>query len=1085
MDNESKSSSSGMPGSAVIAMLVLGAGALFLREAPFEGTRPAANEPRVEQHFARQDVDARLWQDPIGAIERSRERAIQKLGAAAARKSEAERSDRDLAATIAAKRDQGVPEVVVLAVMLAGGPYAEYVESRRRTRYAVLAGLNAGNFTPVDTEHLGYFLPSNNNARPRALPETVPYEWFEPAPARPGAAAPEQRHLLVLWVDADAFYDRPFLRLRQLFDGLTPADAGVRLRWRVLGPVGSDGLRAMVGEAATLHAGSDPWRGADVRILSPAATVPDSTLLAPHRHDTPGQTMEGFMQRRGISMLRTIGDDRLLANALVTELGKRGLSTRPLEAPAGTLDQKRQAYRDMCLVKSQRADSPSHVALVSEWDTLYGRSLRRQFSIDPETDTGFCVTRLNYVRGLDGVLPERSAAATRDSAAGKDAGGGDDAKDKRKEATLIERAEGQGQYDYLRRLAARLRERDRELRASEVPGAGFRAIGVLGNDLHDKLLVMQALKAEFPNAIFFTTDLDARLLHPREQDWARNLVVSSSFGLRLDDGLQSGTPPFRDSYQTATFFTTRLALDELRSKKSPSGELVANKRYTRVDIDEWLNQPRLFEIGRNSAFDFGAPAKSRTVDGGASCRSRALAECGDIHPAGSPRWPYVPPVALALLASGLLFLAWFPWLALSRGAQRRVRRFVARGDHAGGRWTRRLALAALLFLVHVPLAWWLARQWPRFADWLTRDGKPISLTEGISIWPTEAIHLFTLLLCIYLVCRGLVMLARNLDAITVDLHLGRTRRRLMAEQRSELSRLNWWQHLGTMLSLHRPRPDEQAATTDPRMSAATIATWKLYIVQNRTAARLLRSALCVLAVLLIGWLLVLAFGEPAGAPVRGDISTHAHLLLAVAAVIVMNFLVFYVADATLICVRFARDLRRMRNNWPARTIKYFEARLGHLPPELMDHWIDLRFVAQRTRCVAGLIYYPFIVLSLLLLSRNPVFDNWRTPTAALVLAGLSGAVVLGCVVALRRVAETSRAHALADIDDALLRANADRPAGAPTATPQLELLRRHIEQLHEGAFAPWSQQPLLKALLLPFATFGGTALLDYLALANV
>ncbi|MEJ8809524.1 hypothetical protein WKW77_00495 [Variovorax ureilyticus] len=47
------------------------------------------------------------------------------------------------------------------------------------------------------------------------------------------------------------------------------------------------------------------------------------------------------------------------------------------------------------------------------------------------------------------------------------------------------------------------------------------------------------------------------------------------------------------------------------------------------------------------------------------------------------------------------------------------------------------------------------------------------------------------------------------------------------------------------------------------------------------------------------------------------------------------------------------------------------------------------------------------------------------------------------------------------------------------------LLESRFEDLHEGAFAPFWQQPLLKALLLPFATLGGTTVLDYMALANL
>lgn len=66
----------------------------------------------------------------------------------------------------------------------------------------------------------------------------------------------------------------------------------------------------------------------------------------------------------------------------------------------------------------------------------------------------------------------------------------------------------------------------------------------------------------------------------------------------------------------------------------------------------------------------------------------------------------------------------------------------------------------------------------------------------------------------------------------------------------------------------------------------------------------------------------------------------------------------------------------------------------------------------------------------------------------------------------------------------MLRADACKAEGQP-ASAQLDLLRRRIEGLSEGAFAPFSQQPILRAVLLPFATLGGATLLDYLALANI
>ena len=80
-----------------------------------------------------------------------------------------------------------------------------------------------------------------------------------------------------------------------------------------------------------------------------------------------------------------------------------------------------------------------------------------------------------------------------------------------------------------------------------------------GSDVYDKLLILRALRPQFPNALFFTTDLDAQLLHPADFRWTRNLIVASSFGLDLNRKLPGKIPPFRGNYQTSIFLSTLLA----------------------------------------------------------------------------------------------------------------------------------------------------------------------------------------------------------------------------------------------------------------------------------------------------------------------------------------------------------------------------------------------------------------------------------------------------------------------------------------------------------------------------------------------
>ena len=153
------------------------------------------------------------------------------------------------------------------------------------------------------------------------------------------------------------------------------------------------------------------------------------------------------------------------------------------------------------------------------------------------------------MRGLDGQIP---------GAKPRDQGSGD--------TKSIERPSGEDQIDYLRRMRDALLAEDARRRQDcgwddrMSQRCGIRAIGVLGDDYFDKLLVLQALKPVFPNAVFFTTDLYADMLHPQDNAFTRNLIVASGFGLTLDYKWQRQVPPLRDSYQTALLLTVRLAV---------------------------------------------------------------------------------------------------------------------------------------------------------------------------------------------------------------------------------------------------------------------------------------------------------------------------------------------------------------------------------------------------------------------------------------------------------------------------------------------------------------------------------------------
>jgi len=65
------------------------------------------------------------------------------------------------------------------------------------------------------------------------------------------------------------------------------------------------------------------------------------------------------------------------------------------------------------------------------------------------------------------------------------------------------RAEGPAQYDYLGRLRKRIEDLNQEL--FDRDQGSVAAIGIGGGDVYDTLLILQALRPSFPQAIFFTT----------------------------------------------------------------------------------------------------------------------------------------------------------------------------------------------------------------------------------------------------------------------------------------------------------------------------------------------------------------------------------------------------------------------------------------------------------------------------------------------------------------------------------------------------------------------------------------------------
>lgn len=967
---------------------------------------------------------------------------------------------------------------------------------------------------------LGLAAPSHDVQAPAAgsrdnQPRAIPFEWFR-SNREVSKSKDDPKRVLLLWIDEDALGPDalPVKQLAKLVCPPLPAPArGTSAAWskvKIIGPRSSTTLKDMVEEVAKYPSVQDPTKNVWSRGICPDeipaqfyisdATVSDATLLPKNESglcQAQDDCLGGFFQRHGVSLYRLIATDEALAGAIGHELELRGVhkqgGNRLFALIANSYARSMSFVRALAAEPGQAGGDKtpgqarySHIALVSEWDTLYGRelpdTLKRCLGQQPKCAEGKTekewLHSFKYLRGLDGQMPNADGLGSNNGSKDTDNKQNKDSKDNAKsrpDPSAKDRAEGQSQFDYLRRLGDRIQQLDAKLRRDNENG--IEAVGVLGSDVYDKLLVLQVLRPLLPNAWFFTTDLDALFLHPSAQTLTRNLLVASSFGLQLNADIQGEIPPFRSSYQTAEFLATRVAIH---------GDTPPNKR--------WSQQPLLFEIGSAGAFQFAPQAKipgPPATDGKGSSKSevercnKELVDCMNIHGPESDMVPQPSTYsALGLLVLGLsLVLALGLYVALTfRALRRRMRTGVDAfmGGSTGYRSLIVVGLAVAIFLLGAGLHAFL----PPLTSRLTQEGQPMTLLEGISVWPTIFLRAATLLLCIYLIFRSWERLAENRNKIVEDLQLTETPQHMSGAIAGAGRGDPLWLGFASPFWYRPPAGD------GARPSSQTACRyWDMYVRQGRLRARIGRVVAGIVAMFLLWWMLFLVFGQQ-NPPTRGTLSLDAYEWITFILTFATLFLVFFVADTTLLCWRLIKTLREKTVVWGPGAVRKYSDRLGfdggyghrlrHEHCCLEDDWIDLLFISKRTKCITNLLYYPFLIIALILVSRSRLFANYIPNVPDLVTMGLGVVIVIACAVALRWSAEASRDKARRKLIDEIAAARS-LPDGGPLAS-QLELLLRRVEELHEGAFSPFSQQPVVRAMLLPLGSIGGTALLEYLML---
>jgi len=629
---------------------------------------------------------------------------------------------------------------------------------------------------------------------------------------------------------------------------------------------------------------------------------------------------------------------------------------------------------------------------------------------------------------------------------------------------------GPGQFDYFHRLAEQIKNSHKDINL-EKRDSGIKAVGVFGNDFHDKLLIFEALRAEMPNILIFTTDLDAQMLHPQHWLSTRNLIVASHFDLLLKDSekdnkeyqkqsSQLQPAPFRDSQQTSIFFRTlNIVANDITT---PENDIKTPKTPS----------PQIFEVGRNGF---------HLLEENVNLNNQPPSTVPDqILPLGS----------LDQMAPWLFFLAQTYLLLLLPQDQAQLQVLLLAGIifsliYFGDaiRPHSRKSTRFFLTLALLPIAWFVATT--------GKSGEPLSFTGGISLWPAIFIQIIAVFLAGAFFLRGRRELDANFDTLTkkyfdgVELSVKRWRAqkrwRAHLKIKSELRVIDilplfiftfliyaindayprWLSFIVCLLllvilliihlRLIHPHNQEFVSIKDwmekDDRQVSEKELWQDYCQYGLLDHRLARIAAMWLFFAIVETILIYLL-PPWPLPCRGHAACHMTSWVNVLSFFAVMLLLFFTLDAVRLSFCWIKKLRKQhpllaeRNTWD----------VGKEPLATLEKIVSV--IAERTSVVDRLIYYPMLCIMLLLFAKITYFDNQEFPLSKGITFAASISLLFFSGFMLRSEANRLKRSVIQVIEK----------------NSKNNETEKRIKDICEGAFQPMYEQPVMQALLIILAS---------------
>ncbi len=984
-------------------------------------------------------VHSRLWQDPLEAVyktlcpafaERTTSRSTDKTPSPTA----GTESVKKLAAEIAGKLDRR-ELLCILSVFLDGSPYPEDRENRLRSRYAVQSAINRAGLVPQDQERIRYFVHGRAEG-----PLVVPYEWFHHGklPRDPGEPARDPgsyQHVLVLWIDQDRLdrsgRDDLLGSLADIVDKLLE-EARKRSTTRspdtkeeltcevcVIGPTDSGCLAAMRTKPIPAE------RLPKCKVFSPWATLPDTIL------EKLGSQDDGSRRQNTHS-----SSSPTTTSSPGTQQQQGASWDDPKHFERTLADDKKTCHALVKELRLRGVDPQNlrhHIALLVESDTTYGRALPEVFGdaigdITTAVKSDFVTLAWDSVCGLFEEPTQRSNIHYVRYLRGID-------------------GELPGE-DLLTTPAASKAAEDSKQALYQGPSGDTRPEG---RAQIDYIVRFQEGFGRYAVRRFKETQGELKAIGVLGSDVYDKLCI-----LRI----------LKPAFPRALFFTTDLDARFLHGEDkavtqnlivaSPLGlwlgrevhggipsfrdsfqasVFLATAKALKVAAANGLKnlQPSIFEIGLTRANELGVnnPKEGKTFD---LPQARKLLGV-------DTRQCICGAIAIILLLAVI------------------VMAFVPRKDLIWGSLKRNWPLWVGTCLVLGTLVVLVVLTW---RDDLSAEGEPFLLLEGISIWPTTYLQLLAMLLSVSFCFSVWLGMKRSRDSIDAE--------------------------------FFPPSPSEETSGARPRKPRGSIWVWKAdpdgeikgewdeYKARRAVRYRALRIMPPMLVFLVAWFLLGVVCWEGVWSLGRGGLSRNMDVLISYLSYLAFLTLLFVTLDVTRLCDKLIQHLfGEVPPKWPA-DLQAAHAQRWSLKNDDFSEWLSIKLIAQHTRFVDRTIYFPALVLLILLVSRDRMFDGWYWPRPTIALIFFSVLTVVYSAVMLRYSAKSARSVAVKR-----LRKKIEEATGSERDTRERELERliERIESEQSGAFCRLKDNPVIRAILIPTAGLGSLAIMDRVMAALV